>query len=251
LRLVSHRKLRILRGFSWENRPIVAARNLQRCRPTQKMSPLGTLLLVAAAGSVKLVVQAEDDREDAAAHAEEEDVPTLRDHPIESGHPALYLDGSGWTATHSDARAHSPLESAGAVPPPLPGAWAKPVPATVPGDILTDLQRAGGPDPYFNSTWRDPEFIRTWNEGVWTYSTSFVAPATGKDFVLAFDGIRMGAMIHLNGHFLGNATDQFLRYTFSVDCSVLVCGSASLRQQDCMRSESAHGGAVVRTHWAN
>jgi len=94
----------------------------------------------------------------------------------------------------------------------------------VPGDILTDLQRAGGPDPYFNSTWRDPEFIRTWNEGVWTYSTSFVAPATGKDFVLAFDGIRMGAMIHLNGHFLGNATDQFLRYTFSVDCSVLACG---------------------------
>jgi beta-mannosidase len=148
-----------------------------------------------------------------------QDVPTLVEHPIESGQPPLYLDGDNWVATHSDVNATGPPS----LPP--PAAWGSPVPAKVPGDILTDLESAGGPDPYFNITWRDPEFIRTWNEGVWTYSTNFSSPAgAATQFLLVFDGIRMGAMISLNGQFLGNATDQFVRYTFDIDCSVLACG---------------------------
>jgi hypothetical protein len=149
--------------------------------------------------------------------------PTLRDHPIESGEPPLYLDGDGWTASHHHAPGH-PHPGPG----PPPAAWAAPVAAVVPGDILTDLQRAGGPDPYFNSTWREPGFIETWNEGLWTYSMSFGTPVgTTQAFLLVFDGIRMGAMIHLNGHHLGNATDQFLRYTFPVGCAVLQCSATS------------------------
>ena len=46
--------------------------------------------------------------------------------------------------------------------------------------------------------------------------------------LLVFDGIRMGAMIALNGHLLGNATDQFLRYVFGaigciLELRILLC----------------------------
>eukprot|EP01046_Picozoa_sp_COSAG06_P036850 COSAG06_NODE_4105_length_4571_cov_3.031977_1_plen_423_part_00 len=125
--------------------------------------------------------------------------PTLRDHPIESGLVPLYLDGA-WLASSS-------VE---------PG---RDLNASVPGDILTDLQRAGRvPDPYYNSTWSDPSFVAAWNDGLWTYRKSFASPASvgGSPALLVFDGIRMGAMISLNGHQLGNASDQFLRYTFPV-----------------------------------
>ena len=126
--------------------------------------------------------------------------PTLVDHPIESGLPPLYLDGQ-WTASSSVT----------------PGA---PLNASVPGDILTDLQRAGRvPDPYFNSTWSEPSFVAAWNAGIWTYTKRFESPAAvvaGAAALLVFDGVRMGAMISLNGRALGNASDQFLRYTFPV-----------------------------------
>ena len=77
-------------------------------------------------------------------------------------------------------------------------------------------------------TWRDPGFISKWNDGVWTYSKRFATPAaaitggasgaagTGSEAVLVFDGVRMGATVAVNGHFLGNVTDQFLRYRFAV-----------------------------------
>jgi hypothetical protein len=52
---------------------------------------------------------------------------TLVDHAIASGIPPLYLDGDGWTATNIGG----PQEG-------IPS-----INATVPGDILSDLQRAG------------------------------------------------------------------------------------------------------------
>ena len=75
--------------------------------------------------------------------------PTLVDHPIASSQPPQYLDGSTWSASNS-------LE---------PG--APPLSATVPGDILTDLARAGRvPNPYYNVSWQTPGFIRAWNRGI-------------------------------------------------------------------------------------
>eukprot|EP01048_Picozoa_sp_COSAG05_P008734 COSAG05_NODE_682_length_7957_cov_277.290405_2_plen_590_part_00 len=99
--------------------------------------------------------------------------------------------------------------------PPLPA--SRPVPATVPGDIITDLQREGlVGDPYFNETWRQPGFIAAWDNGTWTYSHNFTTGTEATQTLLVFDSIRMGAMIALNGHVLGNATNQFLRYIFPV-----------------------------------
>ena len=134
----------------------------------------------------------------AAATTSRADAATLVDHPMESGLAPLYLDGA-WSATSS--------------------ATKQSINASVPGDILTDLQHAGVvPDPYFNSTWSEPSFVASWNVGTWTYRKSFNSPAaaSGAAALLVFDGIRMGAMISLNGQPLGNASDQFLRYDFPV-----------------------------------
>jgi hypothetical protein len=105
--------------------------------------------------------------------------------------------------------------------------------ATVPGEILTDLHRAGRiPDQCWNTSWREPSFITAWNEGSWRYSKSFTSPAPttaqpGQEVLLCFDGALMGATFELNGvpltttidPLLGivtGATNQFLQYVLSV-----------------------------------
>ena len=126
----------------------------------------------------------------------------LRDHSITSSGPVLYLDSSSWTATNS----RSGLA----------------ISATVPGDIITDLQRAAVvPDPYFNVSWRDPRHVDAWANGTWTFERRFdyLPVATAIDplhVLLVFDSIKMGAHIKLNGKTVGTTTDQFLRYTFEV-----------------------------------
>ena len=143
-------------------------------------------------------------------------IPTLVQHPIASSAAPIYLDGSDWTVY----RFGNGTGPAGPT-----------IPATVPGDIITDLQRAGKvPDPYWNTSWREPSFIAAWNTGSWQYRKTFPtpdAPADGGEVLLTFDGVFMGATLELNGErlttttepLLGNVTgaaDQFLRYTFPV-----------------------------------
>jgi hypothetical protein len=113
--------------------------------------------------------------------------------------------------------------------PSTPASPPSPVPrtinATVPGDIISDLQRAGVvKDPYFNSTWQDPDFVMAWNSGLWTYRKAFKTPhaaASGGAVLLVLDGIRMGAMIFVNDVFLGNATNAYRRYVFYLNSSQL------------------------------
>ena len=132
--------------------------------------------------------------------------PFPRDHAIAASVEPTYLDGA-WTLTnHYGRKGSHPLD---------------PVQATVPGDILTDLQRAGRVgDPYYDMTWRTPAFIAAWNRGTWTYAKTFRVLGTGGNgtaaVLLVLEGVRMGAMVHVNNHFLGNTTNQFTRYTFSL-----------------------------------
>ena len=87
---------------------------------------------------------------------------TLVDHPIASGMEPTYLDGSEWTLR----QAFPEPPPKGSPPPPPPRG---PISASVPGDVLTDLQKGGvTPDPYFNVTWTDPAFVAIWNTGTWT-----------------------------------------------------------------------------------
>ena len=91
------------------------------------------------------------------------------------------------------------------------------IPASVPGDLITDLQLAAiiG-DPLYELNWLNSSI---WDATTWTYSLNFTATAQqlgSAESLLVFDGIKMGATISLNGIQLGNATDQFLRYSFPV-----------------------------------
>ena len=126
-----------------------------------------------------------------------------------AGDSLQLLDGA-WTAT-SDA--------AGAVP----------VPAVVPGDLISDLARAGViPDPFFNLTWRDE--AGRWDLAAWTFTSSFATPswaAAGASTLLVFDSVKMAADIVLNGAPLGAATSQHLRYSYDVSALLAPAGGSN------------------------
>ena len=134
----------------------------------------------------------------------------LRDHAV-AGTATLVLDGADWRATN-------------------PSQSPQTINATVPGDILTDLEKAGLiPDPYYNVSWRDPPNVYRWANGTWTFSKTFdygsvsssaSASSSGSgasaSASLVFDGVKMGSRITLNGAEVGITTDQFMRYSFEV-----------------------------------
>ena len=132
--------------------------------------------------------------------------------------PAIWIVGLAYYAKRSlPTPPHPP-------PPPAPLPLPRSINTTIPGDIISDLQRAGSVhDPYFNTNWSQPDFVEAWNSGTWTYSKVFVAdPATqGGQLLLVFDGVRMGSMVYLNGVLLGNTTNAFRRYVFTLASSAL------------------------------
>ena len=99
--------------------------------------------------------------------------------------------------------------------------------ASVPGDLITDLQRAGQlGDPLFEKNWLNDTIYHQHN---WTYSTHFGLSAatlsaaqqgSGGRVQIVFDGIKMGARVSVNGVFIGEANDQFARYQWTLDPSV-------------------------------
>ena len=105
------------------------------------------------------------------------------------------------------------------------------VPATVPGDHLTDLQTAKLiEDPLFDLNFKNST---VWGERTWTYTATFTTDASllatsqdGGSVILVFDGVKMGAHISLNGHALGTVDDQFLRYSYDVS-DTLVAGKSN------------------------
>ena len=74
--------------------------------------------------------------------------------------------------------------------------------ATVPGELITDLQNAGKVlDPLSSNNHKDPSQVAWWNGDVYTYTKTFAhtaAAAAGRT-LLVFDGIKLGAVVTLNG----------------------------------------------------
>ena len=102
----------------------------------------------------------------------------------------------------------------------LPGTTSRPITinASVPGDLVTDLERAGlVEDPLRGTNYANASI---WGGPMWTFSKTFDLPATftdpGATTLLVFEGIKMGAQISINGHELGNATNQHRRMVFPV-----------------------------------
>jgi beta-mannosidase len=131
----------------------------------------------------------------------------LADPRIAGQLPAISLDGQ-WRASSAD------------------GSLA--IEGEVPGDLITDLQRAGRiGDPLYELNWKDPKNVPLWNQ-TWTYTRTLPATsqlaehaAAAGEVLLVFDGIKMGATIKLNGEVVGVATDQFVKYNFSIAKQIL------------------------------
>jgi hypothetical protein len=88
-----------------------------------------------------------------------------------------------------------------------------------------------GPLAYYNNSSLERR-TRTW-----TYITEFELDHTlnEKDtYVLVLEGVKMGASIAVNGVELGNVTDQFLRFKFVLNDSVL---GRSSRESPALRRE--------------
>jgi beta-mannosidase len=91
----------------------------------------------------------------------------------------------------------------------------KPVPATVPGSVHTDLLAAGViPDPYLD----DNERLLAWiGLATWRYRLAFEWSDQGFDRVdLAFDGLDTIAEITLNGTPVASTRNMHRRYRFAV-----------------------------------
>jgi beta-galactosidase/beta-glucuronidase len=118
----------------------------------------------------------------------------LVDHPIASEFNPTYLD-SQWRLTG-------------------PGVD---VDATVPGDLITDLQRGNViGDPLFglnfaNTLWDSGDFIYTRR-----FDANEILNSNVAQVMLVFDSIKMASIIELNGQSVGITTNQFRRYTFDV-----------------------------------
>jgi hypothetical protein len=128
--------------------------------------------------------------------------------PIAGTGAALALDGLAWSA----------LSSSGLR-----------VPAQVPGDLLSDLARAGViADPWKDLTWRQQAGL--WDTQAWNFTVSFPTPAAWASSgatLLVFDSVKMAGDITLNGAALGAATSQHLRYAYDVSQWLLAPSSAA------------------------
>ena len=89
------------------------------------------------------------------------------------------------------------------------------IPATVPGNVEIDLERAGKePDPFWAENiyrFRKYEFYR------WQFERSFTAPErNGSRWLLSFEGLNNFADIYLNGEKIGESANSFIEHTFDV-----------------------------------
>ena len=98
------------------------------------------------------------------------------------------------------------------------------MPARVPGDVISDLFRAGViPEPLYELNWIRNASL--WNDHLWAYNRTHVVDArvvarlqdssADDDLLLVFDGIKMGADIYSNGVWIGRSIAQFERHVFS------------------------------------
>ena len=118
----------------------------------------------------------------------------LLDEPL-LGDAVQLLDGGLWTATNNITS----------------------IPATVPGDLVTDMQRAGViGDPLYERNFKGLSWEAEWSDAISFPTSGALAPAPSLARWLVLDSVKMGAWVWLNGRFLGAVADQFLRYEFDV-----------------------------------
>ena len=108
---------------------------------------------------------------------------------------------------------------------------------SVPGDLLTDMQREGliG-DPLFGNNfdfYDDAGVVQPplWEQGNVTYTSYFemdpaIAQSSGE-VLLVLDGIKMASGVWLNGQYLGTTANQFVRWSYPVRALLRPGGAAT------------------------
>ena len=146
----------------------------------------------------------------------------------------ISLDGDAWTAANGDGTIV--------------------IGATVPGDLISDLQRANViQDPLFNLTFQE----KVWDSSQWTY-TSPPFDTTRIDLMqevyLVFDGIKMAADVAVNNHHVGTYSDQFLRHVIPVKQHLAATNNfitvVFRRSNDAMNNETRWMGCSGGWDWA-
>lgn len=95
------------------------------------------------------------------------------------------------------------------------------MPAQVPGDVYTDLWKAGAlDDPYFGRNSMKAQWVM---QDEWWYSLQFnVSEKLDGQFVrLEFDGVDSGCDVWLNGKFLGSHEGAFSPFAFDVSDEIV------------------------------
>ncbi len=114
--------------------------------------------------------------------------------------------------------------------------------ASVPGDLLSDLMMNGLiDDPYMDRNFLTQEKVWTGNDNddeseferkslrkrTWIYSTTFDIPESSScdmSWKIVLEGIKMGADVSVNGQWIGQTIDQFLRYDLVIGKEILEKG---------------------------
>lgn len=114
---------------------------------------------------------------------------------------------------------------------------AAPLPARVPGDLLTDLFPVIG-DPLFGNTFDYYEGATVklpfWETGNVSYALTFalspaLAAVLSPDTLLVLPGVKMAAGVWLNGVYVGTTANQFSRWTFPVGALLRAASANELR----------------------
>ena len=142
-------------------------------------------------------------------------------------------DAAGGNITSPHPSAVSCMPKSQPPPPPPPRLPSLSTVGTVPGDLISDLEAAGlVGDPYFENNFLNSSL---WSSLLWSYTKTFTLPSAtaAADALLVFEGIKMGAVIHIDGELAGNTTNQFRRYTF--DLPATATGGPMVARQHTVR----------------
>ena len=131
--------------------------------------------------------------------------PLSLDDPRIAGGVIHSLDGTDWTASCPSLSLQ--------------------LPATVPGDLITDLYNGRLiPEPMFDLNWLHNRSV--WNDHTWLYTRNYslsqlqysalTNSSSSRDVSLVLDGIKMGANILLNDVLVYTALVQFERIVLSL-----------------------------------
>ena len=91
----------------------------------------------------------------------------------------------------------------------------RPIAATVPGCVHTDLMAAGiVADPYMGC---NEEALQWISDSVWTYSTTIHRPKGKEHCDLVFEGLDTRAEVRLDGELIGSTDNMFRQWRYSLD----------------------------------